>query len=222
MKKTLFTLNINYPKEITDITYYFLTTYAKKIGADFQIIDTRKFPAFPIVYEKFQVYESGKNNDWNIFIDSDAMVHPDTFDVTELLPRDTVMTCGQDFAPGRFTYDRFFRRDGRHIGGGNWFTVASDLCIDLWKPLDDMDLFEAVKNIHPTIKERNSGIVPEHLIDDYVISRNIAKYGLKFKTFYQMLKENGNPGEFLFHEYLYTTEEKIANLKKVLELWRKG
>ncbi len=225
MKKTLFTLNINYSKEITDITYPFLQGYAKKIGAEFYIIDQRKFPDFPISYEKFQIYKLTQklDNAWAIFIDSDALIHPDTFDITEILAYDTVLTCGKDFAPVRWRYDKYFRRDGRHIGAGNWFTVASSDCIDLWHPLDDLTLDELVSNIFPTIKERNkSGHDVKHYIDDYVISRNIAKYGLKFKTFYELLKENGNPGEFLFHEYLYTTEEKIANLKKVLALWRKG
>lgn len=223
MKKTLFTLNINYSKEITDITYPFLQSYAKKIGAEFQIISERRFPAFPVSYEKFQIYELGKNNEYNIFIDSDALVHPDTFDITEVLPRDTVLTCGKDFAPLRWRYDKYFRRDGRHIGAGNWFTVAHNDCLDLWKPLDDMSFEGAIENIFPTIQERNKpGHDVGHYIDDYVLSRNIARFGLKFKTFYEILKENNNPGEFLFHEYLYTTEEKIANLKRVLAIWRKG
>jgi hypothetical protein len=215
--KTVFTLNINYPKEITNITYPFIEQYTRKIGADFHIIDKRKFPDMPIVYEKFQIYTLA--SDWNIYIDSDALIHPDTFDITQLLPEDTVMTCGQDFAPIRFKYDKYFQRDGRHIGGGNWFTVASSLCTDLWHPLD-IPLHEAVKNIYPTILEKNGEITPAHLIDDYTISRNIAKYGLKFTSFVAMLEKYNKPGEFLFHEYLYTTKEKIANLHKVLDYWR--
>lgn len=95
MKKTIYTLNVNdYSREVTNITYPFIAGYAKKIGADFQIISTRKFPDFPVVYEKFQMYELGKDNGWNIYVDSDALVHPDTFDVTELLPEASVLTCG--------------------------------------------------------------------------------------------------------------------------------
>jgi len=172
----------------------------------------------PVTYEKFQIYYLA--TDWNIYVDSDALIHPDTFDVTELLPRDTVMTCGVDFRPIRFKSDMYFERDGRNIGGGNWFTVASGICRDIWRPLDDLLLQEAVKNIFPTIIERNNNVTPEHLIDDYVISRNIAKYGLKFTTFKKMLEENGNPGEFLFHEYCYTTEDKIKNIKEILDFWR--
>lgn len=221
MRKTIFTLNIdNYSPEITARTYPFIEGYARKIGANFHIISKREFPTFPIVYEKLQIYELGRENDWSIYIDSDALVHPDTFDITELLPRDTVMTCNVDFAPIRWRYDNYFKRDGRNIGAGNWFTIASNLCIDLWKPLDDLTLTEATDNIFPTIAERNAVADKAHFIDDYVVSRNIAKYGLKFKTFKKLLEEQGNPGEFLFHEYLYTQEEKIANLNKVLALWR--
>ncbi len=221
MKKTIFTLNINdYSPEITNITYPFIDAYARKIGADLQIITTRKYPDYPIPYEKFQIYDLA--TDWNIYIDSDALIHPDTFDVTELLPEDTVLTARSEFAPIHFNYDRFFKRDNRHIYAGNWFTVASKLCIDIWHPLDDLPLVQAVCNIHPTLLERNRDITSAHLLDDYVLSRNIAKFGLKYKTFTQILEEQGNPGEFLYHEYLYSEKEKVVSLKKVLQLWRDG
>ena len=219
MTKTIFTLNIdNYSSEITKMTYPFIEQYARKIGATMTIITGRKYDKYPIPYEKFQIYDS--QADWNIYIDSDALIHPDMFDVTELLPEDTVMTCRSEFAPIHFTYDRFFKRDGRHIYAGNWFTVASKLCIDLWHPLDDMTLVAAVKNIHPTLIERNMNVTPAHLLDDYVLSRNIAKYGLKYTTFVDLLQKNGNPGEFLFHEYAYTESDKIKMLHKILNRWR--
>jgi hypothetical protein len=43
MKKLLITFDINYTKEITDITYPYMKSYADKIGADFKIITERKF-----------------------------------------------------------------------------------------------------------------------------------------------------------------------------------
>ena len=222
-KKVVYTLNINnYSPEINKLTYPFLKKYADKIQADFYVITERKFPDYPIPYEKFQIYNlvQEQKRDWIIYIDSDALVHPDTFDVTEILPQNTVMTCRSMFAPVQFRYDRFFKRDGRNIYAGNWFTVASKLCIDIWRPLDDITKEEAIGNIFPSIVERNSDVVSSHLLDDYVISRNIAKYGLKYTTFIKMLEDNGKPGEFLFHEYLYTEKEKIDNLNKVLDLWR--
>jgi hypothetical protein len=78
----------------------------------------------------------------------------------------------------RWSYDQYFRRDGRHIGSCNWFTVASDWCLDLWRPLDDLTLDEALANINITIGERNSRLCgTEHLIDDYTLSRNSRASG---------------------------------------------
>jgi|WetSurMetagenome_2_1015567.scaffolds.fasta_scaffold109175_2 hypothetical protein len=224
-KKTIFTLNLNgYAPEITDLTYPLIEAYARKIGAEFHIITERKFPEWPLTYEKFQIYELAQqmNNDWNIYIDSDALVHPDTPDVTLILPRDTVAHFGKDFSPVRWKEDRFFRRDGRHIGSGNWLAVGSDLCIDLWKPLDDLTPQEAIANINPTVAERRSAIIERsHLIDDYVCSRNIAKYGLKCQTLKDVLAGHGfkDGGGFFYHHYLFTVPQKVIELKKVLRGW---
>ncbi len=222
MKKTLFVLNIDdYEPEITALTYPFLKKYAEKIGADFQMITERKFPDFPIVYEKLQIYELGKNNDWNIYIDSDALVHPDLFDITEHISKDTVLHRGQDFANNRWRYDKYFQRDGRNIGSGNWLAVGSNLCIDLWKPLDDLSFAQAVENIFPVQKEIVAEISKDHLIDDYTVSRNIAKFGLKFKSFDSLLEETDQKGcSYFFHDYLLKGEEKVEAIKKKIIEWK--
>lgn len=221
MKKTLFTLNIeNYEPQITAVTLPFLRQYADKIGAEFHIINDRKFPEFAPVYEKLQIYELGRDNDWNIYFDADTLVHPDLFDVTDHLSKDTVLHWGSDMAGNRWRYDKYFRRDGRHIGSGNWFTVASDWCIDLWKPLDDLSPEEALANIFPTTNERNLGIQPEHLIDDYTLSRNIAKFGLKFKTFREIQKEQERETEaYFFHNYQLVGEQKLAKIQETIAVW---
>jgi hypothetical protein len=89
-------------------------------------------------------------------------------------------------AAHRWNYDEYFLRGDRNIGSGNWFTVASDWCVDLSRPLD-ISLDEALRSIYPTVPELNGGITKEHLIDDYALSRNIAKFGLKATTFFDML-----------------------------------
>ncbi len=230
IKKTIYTLNINpngspdgYAPEIRALTYPLIKHYAQKIGADFHEITKRKWPDYPIVYEKLQIYELSKEmqNDWNIYIDSDTLIHPDFMDITNPIPKDTVAHNGCDTADNRWRYDRFFHRDGRHIGSCNWFTVASDWCIELWHPLDDLTRDEAVHNIFPTVNEINTIIETDHLIDDYTLSRNIAKYGLKFITFRDILKRLGyeNPG-FLWHQYTIPIDEKVARMKEVLKAWR--
>ena len=222
MKKVIWLLNIgDYAPEITELTYPLIRNYAKKIEAEVHVISHRRFPDWPVEYEKLQIYELGKENEWNIYIDSDALVHPDLFDITEILPKSTVLHNGSDIAGNRWRYDKYFRRDGRHIGSCNWFTIASDWCIDLWKPFDDLTLEEALSNITLVNNERISGVMgPDHLIDDYALSRNIAKYGLKFETLISLRNRIGDNGDYLWHIYTDTIGEKLNQMEEVLMNWK--
>lgn len=223
MKKAIFTLNVdNYAPEITALTYPLLKNYAHKIGADFQIISERKFPGWPCVYEKLQIYELAQEQGIQeiMYIDSDTLVHPDMFDPMNHLPGDTVCHNGNDMAGNRWRYDRFFRRDGRHIGSCNWLTCAWDWCIDLWKPLDDLTLEQALENIFPVVSERNAEQFDKsHLIDDYTLSRNIAKFGLKFTTLMRMQTQLGDKGNYFWHAYTLPRQEKVRQMKEVLRNW---
>lgn len=226
LKKTVYTLNLNPDvyKPVTDLTYPLIKEYARKIGADFHIISERKFPEWKSpTYEKCQVYELAQKhgNDWNIFIDSDAVVHPDLMDITELLDKDTVFHNGCDFAPIRWHYDRFFQRDSRHIGSPSWLCIASDWCIELFKPIDDMTPDETYENIFPTVGEQLAGYEPYRLIEDYVFSRNIAKYGLKFMDMGKIFdKHSCARGDFLWHQYAMPIEEKVIKMREVMKNWR--
>lgn len=221
MRKVLWTLNVeDYAPEISALTYPLLKRYAHKIGAEFQVISERKFPEWPVVYEKLQIYDLGKENAWNIFIDSDALVHPDMFDVSDHLAKDTVAHNGNDMAGNRWRYDRFFRRDARHIGSCNWFAVASDWCIDLWKPLDDLSLAQALDNIFPTMQESHDAQFDRtHLIDDYVLSRNIAKFGLKFTSVRAIQQRLNDQASYFWHAYTLPRAEKLRQMKEVLRNW---
>ena len=135
-KKVVYTVIVdNYSPALTSLTLPWLKHYASKIGADFHIIKDRKYVGWPAAYEKLQIYDLGKDIDWNIFIDADALINPDLFDVTSVVPKDTVLFTGKDMAAMRFRPGKYERRDGRYIGACNWFAVASDWCIDLWHPL---------------------------------------------------------------------------------------
>jgi hypothetical protein len=223
MKKILWTLNINgYSKEITNITYPLLKMYATKIGAEFHVITERKFPDWPITYEKLQIYELAQVHkaDWNIYIDSDAIVHPETIDWTEFLRKDTVAHNALDMANVRWRYNDYMRRDGRNIGCCNWLAIASDWCVDLWRPLD-VSPDEAVTNIFPTVFERTSVITTEHLVDDYALSNNVARFGLKMKTLEELKKEVGLPdANFFWHCYTETTMEKVRKLQEAITNWK--
>jgi hypothetical protein len=220
MKKVLWTLNVDgYAPEITALTFPLFRLYARKMGAEFRVIESRKFPDWPPVYEKLQIYESGKDNDWNIFVDADAIVHPEMWDPTDHLHKDTVCHNGNDLAGNRWRYDRFFRRDARHIGSCNWFTVASDWCIDLWKPLEDLSFEQALGNISPTPSEQSNGITAAHLIDDYTLSRNIAQSGLKFTTIRDIQERIKDKGNYLWHIYTVSVPEKVRQMREILHVW---
>lgn len=223
IKKTIYTLAINnWAPQVTELTFPLLCRYADKIGAEFQVISERKFPDWPITYEKFQIYELGRQaeNDWNIYIDADALIHPETPDFTMFLNKDTVAHTGQDFAPLRWKYDRFYLRDGRNIGSCNWFTIASDWCIELWEPCPDLTPQEAIDSCFPIVGEIKSGVVtPEHLIDDFLIGRNIAKYGLKFVKIHDIIEEKCKGYAFFWHQYTIPPDQKAIEMKQVLKTW---
>lgn len=220
MKKTIYSLSVNdYAPEVTEITFPLIARWADKIGAEFKIIDSREFPDMPPVYEKIQLYELSKESDWTIFLDADTLVHPDLPDITSMVNKDTVVFHGKDYASMRWRMDEYFLRDGRYIGACNWFAVASDWCSDLWHPLD-VPFDDAVKNIFPTVEELNTVVVRDHLIDDYLLSRNIARYGLKHATIKELMAQVGlSSVGYLWHDYLITAEQKAVKMKQICKTW---
>lgn len=222
MRKTLFTLNAGgtYAPDIVKLTYPYMERYARRIGADFHVITERKYPKYPVIYEKFQVYELGRGNDWNLFVDSDALISPDLFDITEHFSKDTVVQWGSDPSV-RWDYDDYFRRDGRHLSACNWFTLTSNWTHDLWTPLTDMTPKEAISHIHPIISEVRRSMDPSHFLDDYVISRNLARYGLKYKVLKEMYDGFRIDGEPLLHHfYQFSEPEKFDILRNIVTEWQ--
>src|SRR5580692_10713110 len=99
-RKTVYLLNIGeYAPELTCLTYPTIGAYAERIGAEILTIRDRKFPEWPVTYEKLQIHDLARRreDDWSIYIDSDTLVHPELPDVTDLIPRDTVAHNGRDF-----------------------------------------------------------------------------------------------------------------------------
>jgi hypothetical protein len=217
MRKALFTLDIdNYEPKVKDITFPLMSHWAHKIGAEFIPIRERKFPGWPVVYEKLQIHDLGRGYDWSIFMDADAMVYPETPDWTALMKKDTVAHYGFDWAPVRWSTDEYFLRDGRFIGSANWLAIASDWCLDLWRPLDDLTLEEAVARIHPTVPEGQRKLDPSHLIDDYTLSRNIARFGLKAVSVMEMAKSFGQSENWYWHRYDIPSEQKAEAMHIIL------
>lgn len=177
----------NYWPELCSLTIPNLKMYADKIGAEFHEITTRKYPDFPPTYEKLQVYELGMDNEWNILIDADFLLHPLCPDFTKLLRPDVVgIDSGYDASLLLNMNSKYFRRDTRRpMLSGNTLTknsrqgiatglvVSNNLTHDLWTPLE-YGWEEARKHTKR-----------EFIVDEYCISRNIARFGLKYGGVFQ-------------------------------------
>lgn len=233
MKKVLWTLRVNdYAPDICKLTFPLLEGYAKKIGAEFRVITERAFPNENPVYEKLQIYELGKDNDFNIFIDADCLIHPDFFDLTPFIGRDECFHINEDFSPVRFRPDEHFQKDGRYIGACNWFVVSGHGAHRLWLPPMEPTK-ELLDNINVTVQERMNGCAREHLIDDYILSRNISMYGLKHINMTQMRetrhKLNGTffwqksgdwePLSYFWHDYTLKRSDKVFKMMEILRAW---
>ena len=222
MRKAVFTLNIDdYAPEIRALTYPLIQHFARRIGADFHEITERRYPDWPVVYEKLQIHELGQGYDWIYYFDADTLVHPETIDFSWHLPDDWCCHHATDMAHLRFRYDEHFKNDGRHIGTCGWFVLASAKCIDLWQPTEQT-LEEVLDCCYPTVSELNSGFVDRtHLVDDYVISRNVARFGLKHETVQRLLPTIGLPNAvFFWHQYMIPEDQKACEMRKVLSDWK--
>lgn len=221
---TIYLLNIgDYAPELTKITYPLIRFYARKIGAQVVEMRERRFPEWPVVCEKWQVYQRAQESgsEWHIYFDSDTLVHPEMPDWTAYIPRDTVAFNGKDMAAVRWRYDKYFLRDGRNIGTCGWFSIASDWCTDLWHPCDDMTPEQVIDSCYPTVDEWRSGVIDRgHLTDDWVVSRNIARYGLKHTTISEIAQRLFPDGcDFLWHAYTIPYEEKVLQARETLDRW---
>lgn len=222
MKKTILLLDIdNYAPAIKKVTLPLIHLYAKRIGSYVHTITERKFPSFPVTYEKLQIYEIAQQmgEGWFLYVDLDTLIHPECPDYTIYLPKGTVCFKSADYSPTRFKISDYAMRDGRYLAPGNWLMMASDLCLDLWRPLE-VTAQEAVACISPTVAEREHGVTAEHLVDDYALTQNIARFGLSVKTIEQINTEQ-QFGWYLWHEYLLSEQEKLERFEKVIhEDWK--
>lgn len=223
-KRTIYTLNLGgtYAPEITRLTYPFMKLYAEKIDAEFYMITERKFPEWPAGVEKLQVFDLARErgDEWAYFFDSDVLIHPDLFPIDAHVLKDTVVHNACDVASHRWKYDRYFQRDGRHISSCNWFAMMSEWCIDMYHPPDDITYAEALARIRPVSSESRAGMAPGHLCDDFLVSRNIAKYGLHFTTVMNICEKLNVSHACFFHEYNTSDEDKAKHMKARLTDWK--
>lgn len=162
----------DYSPELCSITLPTIRGYANRIGADFNLISTRKFPSFPVNYERMQIHEAGASYEWNINIDADMIIGKALPDITDSAHAAIVRIVMKFDADAFFNIndDVYFKRDGRNAGIVDAFVVTSRLTHDLWEPLAG-----TFTSYSPVFKDGNT-----RRISEYCISRNLAKYGLQF------------------------------------------
>jgi hypothetical protein len=214
MKSAIYTLNINnYFPEMLEITIPLMREYANRIGSDFIEITERKFPNWHMIYEKLQIYELGKNYDWNIFFDGDLLVNPLMFQDLTKLDNDRVYFKDGYRANIKFKMtSKFlpvFKKDGRNIGISTCFVSSPKSCHTIWKPLD-ITPDEAINEI--IIGHHDKSSATNNAQDELALSYNLAKYHLKF---------SGIDQRFIFHPYdSISNEEKLKQVKDILNKWR--
>jgi hypothetical protein len=216
MKIGIYILNLDmtYFPEMWDICYPSISNYAKKINATLYVINERKFPDWHITYEKAQVYELGKENDWNIVMDTDILIHPDMPDVTQRVPEFAIGLRDSYPADSLFKLQPYFFRDRRKIGISGVFAMASKYCHDFWMPLEGIQE-DHTAFIQPWNDEIERGVHPSHFITEYWQSSNLARYGLQFSGIL-----NDDERWMFHHSYnARTNEQKLQEALLVLNKW---
>ena len=228
MKKLVVTMCMNnWEPEITSRTFPLMKHYARKIGADFWLIDQRKYPDCPLGYERFQIYNIADRYDWVIQLDADLVMHPDMPDVTAFVPKDTILISKPDQSTKRFIADEYFYRDGRFTSIPGFFTVTSNWCRDFWQLPDDLTPKEAIARVTPLQHEwdrwEKKLVDGSHLVVDYIWSRNVARYGLKYRTFQEFfVPPLLNPIEdFVMHNAVLPIHHKRQHIKNVVDKYWK-
>lgn len=213
LKKCVYTLCVdNYLPELCELTLPNHEAYAKKIGADFKLITERRNPDWPPTYEKTQIFYDSFENDWNIHIDADMLVHPNMPDVTS---EDLTSVVYYSIYDPRlyFPANPYFLRDGRLIGVCSSFIAVPNWCKDLWEPFHPQVTFDMAKQ----------GVQRVHGIDDYCFSINFAKYGLKGRFMFE-----GETPPLWYVQHLEVggvcdnKDEIIQRAKEIVSTWEKA
>lgn len=168
MKKEVFVVDVDdYLPELTRHTLPSIERYAEKIGARFTVIRDRKWPEVSPTYEKMQVFERGRDNDWNILLDLDMYIDEAMYDVTEMVPEGHVgvwMSYEPELTIKKDEYIRFYEDDA--IAATN-FVVTSSAQHRAWEP------FEGPLHRYTARMKR------PFVLDEYCFGRNLKKHGYK-------------------------------------------
>ena len=175
----------DYFPELKELTLPTIERFCDNIKADLNVVTERRFPDWPMLTEKLQIYENGKGYPFNILLDLDILVHPDCYNPFEKNIPETYCAFKDNFhSDQQHINDIYFARDGRNVGISGCAVFTTFYTHDLWKFPIELSKEEIYENI---LQERKT-------VDEYVASRNLAKYGLKYIEPYPM-----NEYDLMFH-----------------------
>lgn len=197
---------LDYAPELCAITLPRIEAYAKRIGADFNRITERRFPDFPINYERMQIYELGKGYDWNLNVDADMLMGESLVDVTTRVLPEKVGTAMIFQLSEAFPIagNPIFERASQDIGIVDMFNVTSRLTHDFWRPLPGP--FDEYRNCSPRWGERK--------VSEFCVSMNFHRNGYQAAGVFI-------PADHV-HHLNYTTHDAPAEVLKKAEEVLKG
>lgn len=197
----------DYFPELKLYTLPTIERFCDKIKADLKIIRERRFPDWPILTEKLQIYANGALYPNNILLDLDILVHPDCYNPFERNIPYTHCAFKDNYnASKQLKSDIYFERDGRDVGISGCAVFTTSHTHDLWK---FSDYFKANKHmvLENILQERK-------IVDEYVMSRNLARYGLKYVAPYPI-----HEYDLMFHLGNYKQSEEM--ILERAKLWYK-
>ncbi len=68
----------------------------------------------------------------------------------------------------------------------------------------------------------NGRVDRRHLVDDFIVGRNAAKYGLKTTTFLELCERLNMVPACFFHLYAIPNDAKVVKLREKLVEWGLG
>ena len=190
----------NYFPELFNITIKTIERYADKINAKLNIINNRKYLDWPVLTEKLQVYDYGINADWNLLIDADILISKHAYNPFKYFDIRKVGNKDEYLASNQLRIDKYFIRDGRNLGLSGCLLATSRLTHELWEFPKDLTKEELLNNI----------LMERKIVDEYVVSRNLAKYGLKYQELFPV-----KDYDLFYHLGCYAQDEnEILDLAK--------
>ena len=201
---------LDYAPDLCAVTLPRIEAYAKRIGADFNRITERRFPEFPINYERMQIYEYGKGYDWNVNVDADMLIGDSLVDVTTRIPPEKVGTAMIFKLSEAFPIigNPVFEKAADDIGIVDMFNVTTKLTHEFWRPLPGP--FEEYQNCSPRWGPRK--------VSEFCVSMNLHRNGYQAAGLFISSDH--------VHHLNYTTYDSpadiVAKAEGILRGWAEG